>query len=141
MATLQETFSQAIRLHKAGEWQPAEQLYRQVLDLDPNHVLALSNLGALAYQADKPEEAIEPLRRALSLRPEVAELHLNLAAALQATHDIPAAIAEYRAALRLQPTAAHFHVSLGQALLHLGARDDALTLGLEPQRLEPERQG
>jgi tetratricopeptide (TPR) repeat protein len=137
MTTLRETFSEAVRLHKAGYLQPAEHLYRKVLEADPCHVHALSNLGALTYQANRPHEAIQHMRRALALRPEVAEFHVNLAAACRTAHDAAAAAAAYREALRIDPAAPHVHLSLGQTLLDLGQVEEALTHCLEALRLQP----
>ena len=137
MPTLQETFSQAIRLHKAGNLPAAEALYRQVIDAEPNHVLALSNLGALTYQADRPEETVKLMRRVLAIQPDVGEFHLNLAAALQATDDVHGALAEYREAVRLQPSAPQFHIALGETLLHMGDTEGALACGKAALEVDP----
>jgi tetratricopeptide (TPR) repeat protein len=138
MATIDETMAQAVGLHRAGHLQHAEQLYRQVLDADPYHFHALGSLAVVAQQADRPDEAIEYLRRAIALRPDFAELHSNLATAHQSAGDITACVAEYREALRLKPQAAPIQVNLGQALLDLGQVDEALQLGLEALRLQPD---
>lgn len=45
----------------------AEQLYRTLLDLQPNHVPALVNLGTILLQRNKAEEAIEHLKKATEL--------------------------------------------------------------------------
>lgn len=45
----------------------AEQLYRTLLDLQPNHVPALVNLGTILLQRNKAEKAIEYLKKATDL--------------------------------------------------------------------------
>src|SRR5947209_18960846 len=51
MMTVAEALARAVQAHKAGQWQQAETLYRQVLQADPANVDALHRLGVLAYQA------------------------------------------------------------------------------------------
>jgi tetratricopeptide (TPR) repeat protein len=138
MATIQESMAKATQLHQAGHLREAEQLYLAVVAADPTHTYALNNLGILASQADRPEEAMEYLRRALSLEPDVAEFHGNLAVAYQAAHGAAVAIAEFREALRLKPTSAQCHTDLGEALLELGQLDEALVRGQEALRLQPD---
>ncbi len=137
MSTIKETLIRAVQQQRAGNLREAEQLYRRVLEADPNHAHALNNLGMLASQADRPNEAIGYLRRTLALQPTVAEFHSNLAVAYQAAHNLPAAVAEYREALRRRPTAAHLHVNLAQALVDLAELDEAAAHGREALRLQP----
>ena len=48
------TIPQSIRIglehHQAGQLREAEQIYRQVLDIDPNNPEALHLLGVIAHQ-------------------------------------------------------------------------------------------
>jgi tetratricopeptide (TPR) repeat protein len=137
MATIHEIMTKATELHQAGELREAERLYRQVVNADPTHVFALNNLGILASQADRHEEAISYLRRALALEPGVAEFHGNLAIAYKSAHGAAASLAEFREALRLKPNSAQCHTDLAEALLELGQVDDILPMAQEALRLEP----
>jgi tetratricopeptide (TPR) repeat protein len=137
MATIQDILKQAFGLHHAGNLRQAEILYRRVLDAEPNNAHALCNLGVLINQAERPDEAIDYLRRAVALQPEVGEVHNNLAMAYLGSQDVRAGVAEFREALRLKPSSARLHVQLGQALLELGELDEALALAKEATRLEP----
>ena len=51
----------AFQCHRAGNMVEAEQLYRQVLALDPLNFAALKLLGLLAYQSDRGCAAAEPV--------------------------------------------------------------------------------
>jgi tetratricopeptide (TPR) repeat protein len=137
MASTHELMTKATELHKAGKLREAEQLYRQVVGADPTHVYALNNLGILATQAGRYDEAITYFWRALAREPGVAEFHGNLAAAYNFAHGAAVAIAEFREALRLKPTSAVRHTELAEALLELGQLDELLPLAQEALRLEP----
>ena len=50
MATIPETLAIAVQHHQGGRLQVAEQLYRQVLQVEPKNADALHLLGVLAHQ-------------------------------------------------------------------------------------------
>ena len=77
MMTVAETLAWAMQAHKAGQWQQAEALYRQVLQADPANADALHRLGVLAYQARQHQVALSYLGQALAVRPQDASFHSN----------------------------------------------------------------
>ena len=70
MATIPEALAIAIQHHQAGRLQAAEQIYRQILAVEPNHADALHLLGVIASQAGKHEVAVEYIGRAIGLQGE-----------------------------------------------------------------------
>ena len=48
MATISEALAIAIQHHQAGRLQAAEQIYRQILQVEPNHADAIHLLGVIA---------------------------------------------------------------------------------------------
>jgi len=136
MATIRDMMFEAVKLHQAGNLPQAEQLYREVLRLDPKQGDALNLLGTLANQVGKPEAALDYIRRALVVQPAEPEFHANLAAASKAAGDLAGAITHYREALRLKPEAVSPRVHLCDALMEQGSLDEALTLCLEALRLD-----
>ena len=64
--------------YQAGQWQQAEQLYRQILQVDAGHVDALHLLGLIAARTGRDDLAIDYLNAALRLKPDFAEAHNNL---------------------------------------------------------------
>ena len=60
-------FEMAVRNHQAGQLQLAEQLYRQILQSEPQHAGALHFLGLIAYQTGNDEQAINYMTQALAL--------------------------------------------------------------------------
>jgi len=69
----------------------AEQAFRRVLELVPDDLTALSNLGTLLAQRGKLKEAISTLQPAFDRNPDISGLAMNLARVECATGDATAA--------------------------------------------------
>ena len=137
-ATISEAFSIAIQHHQAGRLQAAEQIYRQILAVDPNHADALHLLGVIASQVGRHELAVEYIGRAVRLQGNAAFFHNNLGEAYRALHRIPEAVACYRRALELTPGAAEIHNNLGNALKDQGKPDEAVACYRRALELKPD---
>ncbi|HWY85822.1 MAG TPA: hypothetical protein VNX28_03805, partial [Gemmataceae bacterium] len=59
MATISEALTIAIEHHQGGRLQVAEQIYRQILQVDPNQPDALHLLGVIASVLGHVEIAIK----------------------------------------------------------------------------------
>ncbi len=138
MATIPEALAIAIRHHQGGRLQAAEQIYRQILAVEPNQAVAIHFLGVIAYQVGKPDEAVPRYRRALELWPEFAEAYGNLGMALKAQGELDEAIACYRRALELKPDYVEAHNNLGIALKEQGKLDEALACYRRALELKPD---
>ena len=68
-----QAFALAVARHRAGRLDEAEQLYRAVLKIQPDHVEALTNLGNALYTRGNSTEAVVQYERALALRPDAPE--------------------------------------------------------------------
>ena len=65
-------FETAVNLHRAGEVDRAQRLYRRVLEREPDHGDALFLLSVLALQANQLDEAAAHLERAVRVAPNNA---------------------------------------------------------------------
>ena len=63
--TVDQALQQGVGAHKEGKLLDAEQLYRAILQAQPNHPDANHNLGVLAVAVGKPLEAIPLFKLAL----------------------------------------------------------------------------
>ena len=45
--TLNETFELAVKNHQEGKTDIAQDLYNQILKIDPNHSFSLNNIGTI----------------------------------------------------------------------------------------------
>src|SRR5262245_49711409 len=89
----------AAACYRRGQLGPAEQLYRQVLAMEPGHAEALGQLGRLAYQNGQTAEAVQYLRRSAMARPEDADACTDLGVVLAGLGRSGEAEAAFREAL------------------------------------------
>ena len=136
-----EQIAVAIQHHRAGRLADAEQLYEQILALDPAHARALHLLGFLAYQSGRNDRAVALIGKAIEQNPADASCHSDLGLALQADGRFEEAATAYGRALALDPQLAQAHYNLGNALQEMGRLSDAVScyeraLGLRPDYAE-----
>lgn len=80
--TIAQALQQAIAHQKAGRVQEAEKLYRAILHAQPRHPDANHNIGILAIQMDKVDQALPFLKTALEVNAEVGQYWLSFIDAL-----------------------------------------------------------
>ena len=126
MVTIPEALEIAVQHHQSGRLQAAEQIYRQILQAEPNQAHAIHLLGVIASQVGKYEIAIQYIQRAIGLNGAEAGFHNNLGEAYRALHRIPEAVACYRRALQLSPDCVETHNNLGNLFKDQGKLDEAV---------------
>jgi tetratricopeptide (TPR) repeat protein len=119
MPTIQEALAAAVKHHQGGQFAQAEQIYRQVLAVDPRQFDAWHLLGLALHQQGHSDDALQHLKEALRLRPDSSEAHYNLGNVLRDLKRPAEAAASYQQALRWRPDSAETHYNLGNALLDL----------------------
>lgn len=82
-----------------GRWHDAEQLWKQVRALDPQHPQALYSLGVHAYQRGQLVEALETLKAAHAVAPRDPVVLLSLSVVLRELGDSPGEVKAIDAAL------------------------------------------
>jgi TPR repeat/Glycosyltransferase family 9 (heptosyltransferase) len=124
--TIQQAFDLALQHHQAGGLTEAEQLYRQILALQPIHISAMHHLGVIACQTGRSDIGIGLIRQSIALDPNYAEAHNNLGSALTEKSQFDEAIGAYRQAIALKPNYAEAYSNLGLALQAMGQLDEAI---------------
>ncbi len=112
----------------AGELPRAEEMYRELLDADPDLAGALAGLGEIAALSGNNEEAAGLYRRAISIDDSNARYHFGLGCALHASGDWLGAGEAYRGALKLDAAHAAAHMNLG-CILQERAETEAALIG------------
>jgi tetratricopeptide (TPR) repeat protein len=125
MLDTNRALEQGLGLHQAGRLNEAERLYRQILEIDPNHADGLHLLGVIAHETGHSEAAVDLIRRAITRNGRVADFHCNIGTALQALGRLIEAKVHYRRAIRLNPNHAEAHNNFGNALREQGKLDEA----------------
>ncbi len=97
--TLDEAVSIAILLQKNGQLVEAEEVYRRIFDIAPNHPEALHYAGVLAHQQGRSDEAIALIEKSLGLVPDRADCYSNLGIVFQAQGKLDDAIVAYQRAI------------------------------------------
>ncbi len=116
----------AIARHEARDLDAAEQLYREILQADPNQAEVLSLLGLILQDRGQVEEATALLSRAIEIAPEYPEAYANLARGLSFRRDSAGAVAAARRATELDPDLGEGWLQLGRALLDLNNHHEAV---------------
>ncbi|TDR71086.1 sulfotransferase [Paludibacterium purpuratum] len=113
-------------LHVAGQHQSAgrlmeaEQVLRQILQIQPRHAHALHLLGVVAYQAGNSEQGIGLIGQAMEIEPNVALFHSNLAEMRRQAGRLDEAIRHGERAVALDPSMASAVSNLGIAYYDAG---------------------
>ncbi|MGA3065420.1 MAG: tetratricopeptide repeat protein [Tepidisphaeraceae bacterium] len=136
--TIQQILQLALSRQQAGQFHEAEQLYRQLLTIHPEHFLALHHLGVIALQTGRNDLAIDLIRRAIAVDPAHAEVYGNLGIALNRAGKFDEAIASYQRAIALNPNLAQVHANLGNALKDKGRLNDAIAAYRQAIALKPQ---
>jgi tetratricopeptide (TPR) repeat protein len=137
MATISDALTLAIEHHRAGRLPAAEQIYWQILAVEPNHANALHLLGLIAYQVGKHGIAVEYIGRAILSQGNVAEFHNSLGEAYHALHQLSEAVACFRRALELRPDFAGAHSKLGNVFKDQGKLDETVACYRRAVALRP----
>jgi predicted O-linked N-acetylglucosamine transferase (SPINDLY family) len=123
----------AISHHQAGQLAEAEAVYRQILQADPGHAVALHLLGLIAYQVRQYPTAIQLIDEAIRIDPGYADAYANRGITLHAMHQYQPAVESYDRAIALRPNSpdacnnrANALYALGQYLLALQSCDQAI---------------
>ena len=86
----------------------AAEMYKRTLALDQKHEGALNNLGVIALENGRGQEAVDWFRHVLTLNARNAKTHFLLAKALLLNGDTAAARSEIQQALSIRPNQAEF---------------------------------
>jgi len=79
---IEQLFQQGKAAQSAGQYSQAEEIWRRVLQLNPNDAVAYNNLGDALYNQKKLREAIAAYRKAIELYPNYAAAYNGLGNAL-----------------------------------------------------------
>ncbi|HLW68460.1 MAG TPA: tetratricopeptide repeat protein, partial [Gemmataceae bacterium] len=138
MATIAEALNQGWQYQRSGQLNAAEQTYRQVLNVQPDHPEALYLLGTVCQRMGKFDDAAQNLQMAVSVKPDYAEAHNNLGVVLATMGRRMEAIAHFRHVVRLKPEDANASNNLGNALREQGTLEEAIERLRYALRLRPD---
>ncbi|MGB8365178.1 MAG: tetratricopeptide repeat protein [Rhizomicrobium sp.] len=115
-----ELFGKAQLLAKLGRDEAAKSAFLSVLQRDPTHFGALTDLGALALATGYRTAALTAYRQAVTHHADNPYGLVNLANLLLEDNDLAAARQLYVSALRIDPELAYAHQGLAHVLTKIG---------------------
>jgi tetratricopeptide (TPR) repeat protein len=111
--------------------------FKRAVELAPQHALAHYNLGLVLKRADRLQEAVDELRRAIDVAPQ-AEAHYTLGVLYWHQADLERAAGSLREAIKANPEYADAHHTLGAVLLMQGESKAAITSLRRALELRPD---
>ena len=138
---VRQALTRAARHHGAGRLDAAEDLYRQVLQAEPENAVALHLLGVAAHMRGDNATAHDLITKALAIDPSYADAHGNLGQVLHAQGRLEEALASFDTAVALAPSRAELHNNLATLQKELGQLDEAvvsyrMAIALQPNFAE-----
>ena len=134
-------FSQAMALHGAGRLPEAEEMYRQILKVLPDHFDSLHLLGVIHHQRGNHKEAVRQIDAALKINPKICAAYGNRAVALQKLGRFEEALSSYDQAIALAPENASTFYNRGNVLQELKRFDEAVASYDQAITLKPDYAG
>ncbi len=104
------------RAQQTGDSSRAEQLYDQVLTLEPDNLHALNLKGMLCVNSLRAEEAVGLLTRALAIDADNPQTHNNIGLAYKDLGEVHKAIQSFHDSIGLDPSNPDVHNNLGNVL-------------------------
>ncbi|QZZ21194.1 tetratricopeptide repeat protein [Leptothermofonsia sichuanensis E412] len=127
----------ALQHQREGRTCEAEQVYRQILEHQPDSVDALNLLGALVYQQGRFQEAVACFEQVLILQPDNPDSYNSMGVVLKGQGRAEEAVSYYRQALELRPEHPEVHNNLGNALRQVGGLEEAIAAYEQALALRP----
>jgi serine/threonine-protein kinase len=137
--TAEEHFRRGNELIQEGDLEAAAVEYQKALEMDPQYVDALTNLGVVYYNLEQLDAAAEQYSKAIEIAPNDADIRSNLAAAYVQMNQLDRALEEYLKAVELNPELAEAYFGLGVVYTQLGETDNGIEAFERFQELDTGR--
>ncbi len=128
---------QAVQCHKAGQFESAEQGYRKILQIMPDHADALHLLGLIYGEMGALQRAKELIKRAIKIDEGEPVFYVSFGDILQCEGNHVDATDYYRKALELKPDMVEALCNLGNALREQGLYQQAINSYKKSQSVNP----
>jgi tetratricopeptide (TPR) repeat protein len=133
-----ESLHRGIELARRGRLEPAIELFRESIRIDPELAETHAQLGAALLARGDLDAAAPPLHRAIELEPDLADALYNLGVLEHRRGDFNRAVGHFRRAVDVRPDHFEAHLGLGTDLPGLGRHDEAIVHLRTAQGLRPD---
>ena len=125
--TIKENFDFAFENHKKNNLKVAEEIYKKILEEDPNHFPSIVLLGTLSAQIKNFDQAKQLLEKGIKINPDHPEAHYNLGLVYNALGDFEKAIICFETAIKIKSDYAEAYNNLGNSYKDLNNFEKAIT--------------
>ena len=122
-----ETFALALQHHKKKSYKIAEDLYEELLKINPYHFEVIFLLGSLQIQTKNFIKAIQLLKKATQIQSNHKSAHNYLGIAFYKLGELQKAIGCYAKSIKIDPNFAEAHNNLGIVFKELGLLQKAIS--------------
>lgn len=132
--------SLAERAQKAvveGRWEEAQQVYEEIVNINPRSPEAFSNLGYVLYRLENYSSAIARLQKALALNPNLSHTRALLGLCYFYTNQFSRAIPILETSVKQEKDNPELVQHLGLAYLKVGENEKAIAMFSRWVELEP----
>jgi tetratricopeptide (TPR) repeat protein len=123
-----ELFARAVAAHQTGDFEAALEAYQSVLKAQPDHVQALSNIGAVHARLGQHDKAIEYYRKALEIDGFNLPIRFNLGLAYYRAAQLPDTVAELTRVVAAQPENRNATLLLADCYLRMERHKEVIAL-------------
>jgi len=135
---IKNKFNLALQNQKQNKLNIAEKLYKEILEIDPNHLEAICYLATLYAQIKRTDLAKTLFLKAIEINPNNPSINNNLGNIYLELGESQKALKYYEKAIKLKPDYADTHINLGVALKSLGKHQQAIICFLKAIEIQPE---
>ena len=111
--TIEEAFKLAVKKHQEGKTDIAQELYNQILKIDPNHSETLNNIAVIFSSLKEYQKAKECYEKAIEINPNYANALNNLGIIFKELGENQKAKECYEKAIKIDPNYANALNNLG----------------------------
>ncbi len=135
--SIQQLFEHGNKLHKSGDISEAETVFRNILEIAPEHPGALHFLGVIARQCGELDNAEQLIKKAIKIAPNYHTAHNNLGKVYQDLGQIENAVKAFKRAAKENSNYAIAHFNLGIIFKEQRKFEDAINQFKTSAKLNP----
>lgn len=134
---ISESFQSALEYHQRGDIQQAENIYREILKIEPDNFSALHHLGLIYYQRRNYDIAIDYIKKALLVNPNNSHAYYNLGNIYKEKGLINEALESFQKAIDLDPKNVDAYNNKGLIHQETNQLDEAIICFTKAIQLNP----
>ena len=134
---IQFLVNKAIKLHVRGKVDKAEEIYKKIINIDPNNIISLNNLGSILNTKENFEKSLNFVNRALEIKPDYDDALNNKGNCLKGLNRFDEAIEYYKKALIIKPDFVGALNNLATSYNSIGRHEEAIPIFKKVIELKP----